>query len=422
MLEWSRNKTIVTLCASVVCSLFILASDARSEHAEVRAMDAPETLNLIERPNLLGEWGGARTWLRDRGLDFELIYISEVFMNTRGGLNTNDAHEYRGDISLYMELDTERAGWWDNGRFFMTLQEAHGKGISADHVGDYQCVSNIDADDFKQISEIGYQHYFLDEKLWLKLGKMEATNDFGCPLYGYEFLHSCPGISPAILLPTYPDQDWGVVLGTAPVDWFSMSVGVYQGDFDGGRSLGATLDSFKGPAVLVEPAFHYNLWDREGLVRVGGWWNGVETDRLDEDSEEPGLVDEQYGYYINLDQMIWKESPQDAEDDQGLAFFAQYAWAPEDRSEVVYSVSSGIQWIGAIPGRDADAVGAGAFHVEFSNEAGYEEDGETAFELFYKYQATGWMSLKPDVQYIVNPGGMADRDAVAVGLRAEVSF
>jgi len=43
-------------------------------------------------------------------------------------------------------------------------------------------------------------------------------------------------------------------------------------------------------------------------------------------------------------------------------------------------------------------------------------------ELVYKAQVFGWLSVKPDVQYIANPGGTEDDDAVAVGPRYELLF
>ena len=46
---------------------------------------------------------------------------------------------------------------------------------------------------------------------------------------------------------------------------------------------------------------------------------------------------------------------------------------------------------------------------------------ETAIEAFYKYQLTEFMSIKPDLQYIVNPGGDG-RDAIVAGVRLGMSF
>ena len=360
--------------------------------------------------------------LEQIGINVDLIYTGEFFQNTSGGIDTNDAGNYRGDVSLFVEVDTAAAGLWEDGLFFLQLQHQHGKGITNDYVGDFQVLSNIDADDFTQLSEIWYLHSFLDDRLWIKLGKMEANADFAFVDFGGEFINSSPGFSPTIPLATFPDQDWGIVLGVQPVDWFSMNIGVYQGRPDGGRSITHTLNELYGPMVLVEPAFHYSIAGLPGHFRLGGWWNGDEFDRIEANVKTPLTYGEAYGIYATLEQTVWKENPDDEEDEQGVGVFAQMGWSPEDRCEVDQYYGVGVQWIGAFPNRDDDVVGAGIFHVEFSDEAGFVDDGETVFELFYKYQLAGWMSIKPDLQYIANPGGMGNDDAIAIGVRWEIVF
>lgn len=53
----------------------------------------------------------------------------------------------------------------------------------------------------------------------------------------------------------------------------------------------------------------------------------------------------------------------------------------------------------------------------------FNESHETALELFYKAQITPWLTLKPDLQYIVNSGGDSSLGDTLVGtLRVEVAF
>lgn len=395
----------------IVSILFITTNAFSQEEHEI---------NFLQGEHLLGNWGGILPYLDERGLDIDLIYTAEFFRNMRGGMKTGG--DYRGDISLYLQFDTETAGWWNDGTFFVHLQEEHGRGITNRYTGDFQVLSNIDADDYRQVSEIGYLHRFWDDRLWIKFGKQEANTDFAFVDFGGEFIHSSPGFSPTIPLVTYPDQDWGVVWGVEPVDWFSINTGVFQGRPDGGRSIGHTLDNLYGPMVLVEPAFHYTLWNHPGHFRIGGWWNGDRFDEFDRNNPTPGTFGESYGGYATWDQEIWKENGDSEDDEQGIGVFAQYGFSPEDRSEANQYIGGGVQWLGAIPSRDEDAIGLGIFHVRFSDEAGFVDDGETAYELFYKFQAAGWMSLKPEMQYIVQPGGSGNGDAFALGLRAEIVF
>jgi porin len=405
-----------------------------------------------DRDHLFGDWGGVRPRLEQHGVGLELLYTAEYFSNERGGIKRGGA--YRADMSLSVEVDTGAAGWWENGEFFLHVQGQHGDGITEDYVGDFQVLSNIDADDYFQISEIWYKHFFLDRRLSLKIGKIESNADFAFVDYGGEFINSSAGFSPTIPLVTYPDQDWGLVVGVEPVAWFSMNVGLFQGDPDGGRSLGATRDHLRGPMVMIEPAFHYEIKGRAGHLRLGSWWNGSEFDRLGLSEEEPTLFDqladelarfeqlaegrtqlgriepepeprtrdEAYGFYVTWDQELYREKNGGEQSDQGLGVFAQYGWSDDRVMEASQYFGLGFQWTGPVRGRDADVLGLGVFHVELSDEADFEKANETVVELFYRAQIAPWFSIKPDAQYIANPGGSRRDDALALGARVELSF
>lgn len=390
---------------SILLPLFVLAASA-----------FPNEPSFFQQDRLLGDILHPQS-LEDLGLTWELIYTGEVFENIDGGID--EGGQYRGDISIFAKFDTEQAGLWNDGLFFLHLQHQHGRGITEEYLGDFQVLSNIDADDFNQVSEFWYQHSFLDERLLVTLGKIEFNGFFAFIDYGLEFIHSSPGFSPTIPLTTYPDPDWGAIVGIAPVDWFSMNVGISNSPPDGGRSIGNTIDQLDGPMLMAEPAFHYDIQGMPGSARIGGWWNGAEFDHFDSNPAASPTVDESYGLYFTLDQAVWREADSD---EQGLNVFAQYGWSPEDRTEANHYYGGGVEWKGAIPTRDDDIAGLGVFHVEFSDDAGFVDDGETAFELFYKYQLFGWMTLKPDLQYIINPGGAGLDDALAVGVRWEVVF
>jgi porin len=53
------------------------------------------------------------------------------------------------------------------------------------------------------------------------------------------------------------------------------------------------------------------------------------------------------------------------------------------------------------------------------------DGAEQLIELSYGFQATPWLNLRPDVQYIVEPGafsGKAIDNALVVGLQVKASF
>ena len=87
-------------------------------------------------------------------------------------------------------------------------------------------------------------------------------------------------------------------------------------------------------------------------------------------------------------------------------------------------MGGGVQWIGIFPTRDEDTTGLMASWVDLSDTtgSGFAEDAELAIELFHKFQFTPSFSLKPDVQYIIHPGGSGVNDAIVATLRTELIF
>jgi porin len=223
-------------------------------------------------------------------------------------------------------------------------------------------------------------------------------------------------------IPSYPDQDWGAVLGVEPVDWFGCKFGIYQGEIDGGRSVGDTIDHLRGPMLIVEPSFKYDLAGLGGSFNIGGWWNGRDFEALNKNSNRHATCSKAWGWYAFWEQMLWKENPDEQDCKQGLSLFTQYGWTQKDRCEIEDYVGGGLRWQGAIPSRDEDVLGLGAFNVYFSDRTGYKNHSETAVELFYKAQLTDWLAVQPDMQYITNPGGDINKNALVLGGRIEFVF
>lgn len=58
---------------------------------------------------------------REGGITVEYIYTGETFNNTRGGLNTNRATNYRSNFDLVFQIDSQKMGWWEGGKVVASL-------------------------------------------------------------------------------------------------------------------------------------------------------------------------------------------------------------------------------------------------------------------------------------------------------------
>ena len=379
-----------------------------------------------------GDWGSARPWLDEHGITLEVGYTADFFYNLRGGLNTSDAEQYRGLLGISLAVDTAALGVWEGGMFFISAFENHGTDISERHVGDLQALNNADAPNDTRLYEYWYEHGLLEGALSIKLGKMDANTDFAAPDYGQEFVHSSAGVSPTIPMPTWPDPALGIVASVKPAHWLYFRAGVF--DALGVATRSGYDTAFHSPDesfTIGELGLRTNLtlFGQEGLpgtYRVGGFYHGGEWDVYFDDLGgrlKPRTHRGNSGLYLVFDQLLYKEILEDEEDEQGLGAFFQFSWVPSEYNEITYHYGGGFQYIGPIPGRDGDVCGLGVHHVSLSSQLQFLEQrySETAIEAFYRYQLTEFLSVKPDIQYIVDPGGDG-RDAIVAGVRLELSF
>jgi len=61
--------------------------------------------------------------LEERGLTWEAVYTGEFWANTKGGLKRDET--YLGNFDFTMTIDTEQAGLWKNGTFFVYFLDNH---------------------------------------------------------------------------------------------------------------------------------------------------------------------------------------------------------------------------------------------------------------------------------------------------------
>ena len=377
--------------------------------------------------HLTGDLLGLRPALAARGITFEAFLVADWSHNFRGGLRTR-GEEFRYLFDANITLDTEPLLGLKGGKAFADFQTHDGRNGSELLTGDFQGFSNIDAPGFTALYELWYEQTLLDGRLRVKAGKIDATNEFAFVENGAEFINSSAGYSPTIVgFPTYPDPATGAVAFVAPVDWMYLGAGVFDGATQEGIRTGTRGPAtfFGDPAdlfLIAEAGARWSLGGgRDGRIGLGAAHHTGTFDLVDGSGRTQDGVT---SVYLVLEQTLFNENP--AGDGQGVGVFLQIARTEQDVFDADLHVGAGVVWTGAIPTRDADVLGLMASYVHFGDpvrSAGtIVEDHELNVQAFYKVQVTPWLALKPDVQYIANPGGTRRPDAFVGTLRLEVTF
>jgi hypothetical protein len=99
------------------------------------------------------------------------------------------------------------------------------------------------------------------------------------------------------------------------------------------------------------------------------------------------------------------------------------AVAPQARvNPLPYFVGGGVSYQGLVPGRGSDIAAVGVIAGIFSHVIP-RTTAETVLEVNYQITVTRWLSVTPDLQYIIRPSGSsAISNAVVVGVQLAMTL
>ena len=380
--------------------------------------------------NLTGDWFGARQKLADKGITFDISFTGDVTKNVLGGLDTAGS-TWRQMIDVAVTLDTKPLFKLEGGTVYADFQNATGPNPSDTLVGDIQGIDGLDGvpgtshQNRTQLSQLWYQQTAFDGSLRIKVGKVDANTEFDHSDLAQEFIHQSAGSSATLFtLPTYPDPAAGFNLFLKPRDDLQFGVGIYDGSLANGVRTGelGPLTTFHGLDDLfliseVDKSWKLGPNQLAGRLGVGGWYSTNQFTRLD-GRQATGTG----GPYALIDQALWRTNPKDDHDARGIGLFLMYGYGDPAILPVDHNLGAGLSWTGPIAERPNDITGVEMQSIHFGNAFHAHDEYETSFETFYKVQLKPWFSIKPDLQYIANPGGQGTRDALAFTMRIEVDF
>lgn len=472
-------KSIRSVCVLCLVALLNSGMNAKAQAADP-SPDATQSafMKFAMQDYLFGTWGGRRTWLKEHGVDFEFVYFGALPTSISGGLKQGTVYE--GALMMLLDLESEKLVGYEGGHFHAGGLSIHnGRPFSANFVGDLNVVSLLDFPDTLRLWELWYEQKFLDDKVSFKFGQMAIDRDFLVTEY-YSSLAFINFQNQTFFFPTlafnvydipgFPEGDHalastpygtpGARLRVDPVPQMYFQAGVYDGNPD--RTYTGTrvnLHEEQGALAYFEAAYRLNQTPEStglpGNIKVGLYYHT--DDFFDVESvfraglAQAGLpgggpLEEHsgnYGAYLLVDQMLYREQGKDDPSQQGLAGFFRVLGAPEDRNLFSFEIDGGVVYKGLIPTRDWDTIGFGASYLEISEDIsrGQElvndtltgfglpplfesvSDYELVFEVSYRAQLTAWWTLQPDIQWVIHPGGSdAIEDAVVFNVMTTLRF
>ncbi len=413
--------------------------------ALLTALAAPAMAQQDDNTGLLGNWGGLRPALAARGVTIGITDSENLLGNVSGGVKTGATMQ--GVTTMTMDVDTGKAFSLQGGTFHVSALQIHGRPLSQYYLDNLQAANGNEGENATRLWELWYDQATPDGKFDIKLGQQSIDNEFMGSTYSGLFVNTMAGwpIIPSVDLygggPAYPLSSLGVRGQFKPNGNVAILAGVFDDDPGGGTfdddqqaldPRGGRFSLKNGALWIAEIQYSTKLFGLPGTYKFGGWYDSA------------NFPDQLYGYnhrgnyslYGVVDQTIW-QSPKNS--NRSLNLFGRVMGAPGDQNLVDFGFNGGVTLTAPLPGRDNDQAGLdfGVAHVSShaadatAASGGRRPGTETLLEATYAAQATPWLVLQPDIQYVINPGGGIDDpddtskklgNELVIGLRGIVTF
>jgi porin len=377
-----------------------------------------------------GDWDGLRSRAEAAGVTFEGNYQTDLQTNPIGGEKHGFA--YAGLLEASLAFDLETIMGVNGLEFVIAASWASGRDLSDKDIGNLIDVSQVFSGRSVRLDQMYFQQKLLDEALNLAVGRLSTGDDFATSdLYEYyvsEGINENPFAVPENVesFSTDPVAAWGARAIVQPLDQLYLAAGVYNADpeigDDGENGVDFVLNPQDGVLTVVETGYQRNQAEGDtglpGNFKIGGYYDSSDFDPVDDEGEQR---DGNYGFYLLLDQMVWREGGPGSE--QGLTPWAAFTFAPVERiNPIPFSASGGLLYQGLVPGRDDDVTALGVYYGKFSDRL-EDQNAETVIEANYRFQLAPWLYVTPDFQYVLRPNGSDEiEDAAVFGGEISIDF
>jgi porin len=378
-----------------------------------------------------GSWFGVRDTMSQFGITPTITYVADLLGNPVGGRRRGAA--YAGQLNADVSVDLGRLAGLQGLTFDISGNWASGTDLSTDDIGNFFIAGQAFAGDRVRLYTLYLDQSLLEGRLDVKVGRFAPGDDFlSWPDYTF-FMNIA--LNPAVYatqvnVPGFtaaPIATWGARVRAKPVDSFATMAGIYYSEPM--RDLVNTAGTdfgFAGSGIgylsVVEFAYLHNQSAGDtglpGTFRLGGYYDSnVYPVFSDPAVKRRG----NWGLYLLLDQIVYREGP--AGSGQGLALFGAFVAAPDQSINTMpFFAAAGAVYRGALPGRDKDALAAVAYYGAFSRDL-RGQNSETVLELTYTLVLAPWLTVQPDLQYIIHPSGRTSvKNALVIGAQISIAF
>lgn len=387
--------------------------------------------------------------LKDSGVRPFVTYYGVFQGNPVGGIDQSTA--WSQELVFGAALDLGKLLQWQGASLVISGADAAGRNLS-DDIGNIFTASQAYVTPTMMFYELYWQQSILNDSLEFRIGRLAAGDTFAAlPAFGLQVNGGINGNPLSVFLNSEftasPNATWGAYAKYAPTSDTYVSAGLYQATERLGvtayHGLDFSIRPGDGVLILGEIGWTPTLGqtsapagkDGKSVASAssglpGAYVAGIYYSNLpEEEFLGSGTQQNSYGFYALAQQMLWRSA---ANPNISFSLWGGATGNPQPEIATMPLMGfAGAIWQGLIPGRDLDQTlfsfligGWSSDYADAYATQGYgRPTAESVLEWSYIVQLTPNLTVQPDLQYVLRPGGTGNiGDALVLGIQFGASF
>ncbi len=417
--------------------LWAFAVPVYSQTAQEEPLPGPDSHETGQGPHghLFGDWGGERTRLQKRGVNFDFQYVSDSLWNLKSEQKERFAswNRFRGTVDI--DFGTLIG---QQGLYFHATALWQGGGNLGTYLGLLTSPSGMSSANTCRLDSWWIEKRWLDERITARVGQFAGQDFYGAQHYAASFIFEPMGYALGNLFTTYEVFDppstpaleirvipihnlyvKSMVLAGVPSPFSQNPTGLVP-QFNGTPVSVSEIGFTPGKKASSVRAFD-NVESRKGysgLYQFGASYNPGKFTSPTSTTPRSG----NYLLYWMASQALWRVDPKEA---KGLDGTIAYDWSPPSINRNNTLFTAGLRFNEPLPVKFHNTMSLG--YVRNSLSPQFLPPGmlawktEQGVEFNALLDVLPMLLLQPVVQYYANVGAGAQR-AVVFGFRTKVEF
>lgn len=353
----------------------------------------------------------AKSALRKHGITFSGWLQMDGSTVASGGRPEAIGFDGQYLLDIATSIDTKKLFGLPGGSFLIDVQSHNGPNLVTRQMQAIQDPDNMDAYQQTSVDRAWYQQNLIGQKVQARVGQMYVDDQFLTVPYGQNFVSldfSSDAAISTFVLPTFPKGAFGGDVFVYPMKGLYFSSGVFDDHstelpYDPGGNLYLTEEGWQSQRRGLPYKLQIGLWRDTGRFhRFAG-----------------GLAHHASGGYLVASQKLWQ--PQESTE-RGIGAFFQFGVGPEAVAPVRRHYGGGVVWTGPFASRPNDEIGIAFSDSLLTRKNSFVHGFENEFEVYYQIAAWKGLTVQPDVEYWLHPGGMTEPDTLLVLTRITYTF